>query len=130
MLIHPYHCKYCHRRLVHIQRDMNRCKSRLSSHIFHLWHHRAVNRRIRPHLGKVKNLFTIISQNFYKSLEESVSSLIGNHYWKFHSVREFESENGCVIMVFKWKQQTINNKFNNFYTEKVDSKKCHHPLLI
>ena len=72
LIIHPYHCKYCHRRLVHIQRDMNRCKSRLSSHIFHLWHHRAVNRRIRPHLGKVNNLFTIISQNFYKSLEESV----------------------------------------------------------
>ena len=35
---------------------------------------------------------------------------------------EFESENGCVIMVCKLKQQTINNKFHNFYTEKLIGK--------
>ena len=29
-------------------------------------------RRIRPRLGKVNNMFTIISQNFSKRLEESV----------------------------------------------------------
>ena len=120
LIIHPYQCKKWDRCLVHIQHHMNRCKSRLvCSNTFH---HRAMFRRIRPHLGKVNNLFTIISHNFSKSLEESVFFFNWQQLFKVPLAQGVWKRNGCVIMVCQWKQQTINNKFNNFYTEKLIRK--------
>ena len=131
MSLSSYQCKKCHHRLVHIRYHMNRCKSRLCSYIFHLWDHRgAMYQCIRSHLCKVNNLFTIISHNFSKSLEESVFFFNWQQLFKVPLAQGVWKRNGCVIMVCKWKQQTINNTFNNFYTEKIDLKKCRHPLLI